>query len=141
VNARYELTRNWITKAENDFKTGWDEFQTEKPATDMVCFHMQQCVEKYLKAYLVVHSMAFRRTHDIAELVELCKQIDTAFGELYCMNADSLTIYGVSIRYPDDFYVPTTEEAEKALRIARSARDFVKDALFRSRAYAALLDA
>jgi len=33
-------------------KTGNDEFLTDDPATDMVCFHMQGCVGKYLKAYI-----------------------------------------------------------------------------------------
>jgi len=30
-----------------------DEMLTDRPATDAVCFHMQQCVEKYLKAFLI----------------------------------------------------------------------------------------
>lgn len=50
--------------------------KTAKPTTDMVCYHMQQCVEKCLKAYLVAHEKPFRRTHDIAELIEYCKEID-----------------------------------------------------------------
>lgn len=43
----------WIRKAGNDMKTGIDELATEHAATDTVCFHMQQCVEKHLKGYLV----------------------------------------------------------------------------------------
>ncbi len=43
----------WIRRAENDLKTGKDELATEEPATDTVCFHMQQCCEKYLKAFLM----------------------------------------------------------------------------------------
>ncbi len=42
--------RQWIRRAENDLKIGKDEMNTENPATDAVCFHMQQCAEKYLKA-------------------------------------------------------------------------------------------
>lgn len=34
----------WIRKAENDFKIGKDELSTEEPATDMICFHMEQSV-------------------------------------------------------------------------------------------------
>jgi len=78
-----EIVKQWMQKAENDFKTGNDEFQTEEPATDMVCFHMQQCVEKYLKAYLVFHSKEFRKTHNIAELIDLCQGIDSEFEKLY----------------------------------------------------------
>lgn len=62
-----EQVKNWIIKAENDLKTGKDEMATENPTTDTICFHMQQCVEKYLKAYLVSHQKFFRKTHNIAE--------------------------------------------------------------------------
>ncbi len=36
----------WRIKADNDLKAGKDELAAENPATDTVCFHMQQCVEK-----------------------------------------------------------------------------------------------
>lgn len=62
-----ETVLAWIQKAENDLKTGRDELQTEKPATDTVACHAQQCAEKYLKAFLVFHGVAFGRTHDLAE--------------------------------------------------------------------------
>jgi len=64
-----ELVKNWIIKAENDFKIGVDELDTENPVTDAICFHMQQCAEKYLKAYLTLHKKYFRKTHNIAELI------------------------------------------------------------------------
>ena len=37
----------WIRRAESDLKIGRDELVTEDPATDAICFHMQQCAEKY----------------------------------------------------------------------------------------------
>ncbi len=120
-----QLIQNWLLKAENDLKIGQDEMQTAEPTTDMVCYHMQQCVEKYLKAYLVLNQSSFRHTHDIAELIEQCKKFDTTFDTLYESQADSLTIYGVEIRYPDDFYMPTREEAESSIQIALAVRKFV----------------
>jgi len=81
----------WIRKADNDMKTGRDELSTEHPATDTICFHMQQCVEKYLKVFLVKNEQDFRKTHDIAELIELCKTKDQSFDQLYDLNADALT--------------------------------------------------
>ena len=78
-----EIVLNWIKKAESDLKTAKDEISTDNPATDSVCFHAQQCVEKYLKAYLIFHQRHFRKTHNIAELVELCKEINPQFDQLY----------------------------------------------------------
>ena len=121
-----DIVKNWILKANNDFKTGKDEMATEEPATDTICFHMQQYVEKYLKGYLVFHQVDFRKTHDIAELIELCKSVRDDFDELYGLEADSLTIYAAEIRYPDDFYMPTLDETRESINIAVKAADFVK---------------
>lgn len=38
---------------------------------DVVCFHAEQCVEKYLKALLTLKAIDFPKTHNIAELVAL----------------------------------------------------------------------
>ena len=120
-----ETVKNWITKAENDFKIGKDEMQTENPATDGICFHMQQCVEKYLKAYLIYHSKAFRKTHDIAELIELCSEIEPEFKELYKTGAVELTDYAVEVRYGDEVYFPTLEEAKEAIEVCEKVKEFV----------------
>jgi len=129
VTDQPDVVKNWILKANNDFKTGKDEMETDEPATDTICFHMQQCVEKYLKGYLVFHKVDFRKTHDIAELIELCKSVSGKFEELYSMDVDSLTVYAADIRYPDDFYMPTLEETRECIDIAVKAMDFVKESL------------
>ena len=49
---------------------------------------------------------------------------------LYQKQADALTIYGVEIRYPDDFYMPAREEAETSIEIALFVREFVRAKLF-----------
>lgn len=124
-----DIVKNWILKANNDFKTGKDEMATEEPATDTICFHMQQCVEKYLKGYLVFHKQDFRKTHDIAEIIELCKKVDEDFEELYAMDVDSLTIYAAEVRYPDDFYMPTLTETRECIDTAVKAMEYIKEKL------------
>jgi len=124
-----ETVKKWIVKAGNDFKTGKDELLTDDPATDTVCFHMQQCVEKFLKAYLVLHGREISRTHDISEVIHLCVEIEQDFEILYQMKADELTKYAVDVRYPDEFYMPTLEEAEECIKIAEEVKEFVRGAL------------
>ncbi len=47
------LTAEWLDKAEGDFAVMERESRVRRnPAHDIVCFHAQQCVEKYLKARL-----------------------------------------------------------------------------------------
>lgn len=122
-----DLVKNWILKANNDFKTGKDEMETEEPATDTICFHMQQYIEKYLKGYLVFHKIDFRKTHDIAELIEFCKRVSGDFELLYSIEADSLTVYAAEIRYPDDFYMPSLKETRGCIEIAEKAVNFIKE--------------
>ena len=41
--------------------------------------------------------------------------------------ADLLTDYAVEIRYPDEWYEPTIEEAKDAYRVACEVKQFVLD--------------
>jgi HEPN domain-containing protein len=64
-------TQEWIEKAEGDFKVARREIQTTDPVYEAVCFHAQQCAEKYLKALLEEQILVFRKTHDLVELIDL----------------------------------------------------------------------
>ena len=45
------ITKEWVDKAEEDWSTALREVRVRKnPSYDSVCFHAQQCAEKYLKA-------------------------------------------------------------------------------------------
>jgi HEPN domain-containing protein len=117
--------KEWILKAESDLKIGKDELLTENPATDAITFHMQQYVEKYLKAFLIFHGKEIRKTHDITELINDCSKIDSDFEKLYEKNADRLTEYAIEMRYPGDILFPTIEETDKSVRIAEIVKDFI----------------
>jgi HEPN domain-containing protein len=82
----------------------------------------------YLKAFF----LRFGKTHNIAELIELCKEIDEDFEKLYDIKAESLTPYAVEIRYPDEFYFPSLEEAKEAIKIAEEVKSFVIEKLNKS---------
>ena len=119
------VVKLWLMKADNDLKTGKDELASKNPATDTVCFHMQQCVEKYLKAFLVSEGKEISKTHNLAFILQRCVEIDRDFIKIRNSGADELTIYAVSARYPDDFYMPSLKESKKALRIAEKIKKFV----------------
>ena len=120
-----DIVKLWIIKADNDLKTGKDELSTENPATDTVCFHMQQCVEKYFKAFLIYKNHEIAKTHNLTFLLQECIEIDNEFENLQNIEADELTMYAVGSRYPDDFYMPTQQESQKAVNIAEEVRKFV----------------
>lgn len=123
-----ELTNRYIIKAEHDLKTAKDEIITDKPATDTVCFHAQQCAEKYLKAYLVFNGKEIiktLKTHNIEVLLVACKEIDDAFNYLIEINAHELTDYAIEARYPDDFYLPSVSESNQSIETAEKVKEFI----------------
>jgi len=65
-------TREWIAKGEEDFSAASTLARPRKmPLWGPVCFHAQQCVEKYLKARLNEASLPVQKTHDLEQLLNL----------------------------------------------------------------------
>ncbi len=123
------LTKEWVDKAEGDFATACREMRARKaPNYDAVCFRCQQCIEKYLKAYLQERGRRFRRIHDLIELLELCLPFDQTF-ELQRDLFKDLTKYAVEFRYPGES--ATKEIARIALRETKAMRTFLRQKLGR----------
>lgn len=54
-----------------------------------------------------------------------CIEIDSDFEKLLKMDAHTLTDYAVEARYPDDFYMPSAEETERAVEITDTVKQFI----------------
>lgn len=122
------VVREWTLKADNDLKAAAAMLRlgADCPA-DVACFHAQQCVEKYLKALLVHHTINFPKTHNIRTLTGLLPprtrpQIDPALQ-------DRLTEYATVTCYPGDYEPISLSEARKAAALARRVRAHVRRAL------------
>ena len=98
--------------------------RAEVAAFGVICFHAQQCVEKYIKALLVFRGTAFPKTHNIRVLRTLLPP--KLRPKLDRKVQDRLTRYAAILRYPDaGTDVPLTE-ARKAVAIARRVRREVR---------------
>ena len=64
-NPSQALARLWFQKAENDLLNVENNLKAERYASDTVCFHCQQTVEKYLKGFLAWHRVPFAKIHDL----------------------------------------------------------------------------
>ena len=73
-----KLANEWIEKGENDLRNA-RVLLKEGGTIDAVCFHSQQAVEKYLKAFLAYHKRPVRKIHS---LVALARQASTKEPEL-----------------------------------------------------------
>jgi HEPN domain-containing protein len=119
-----EVTHEWVTKADNDFYSADLLLHSgDVPFTDTACFHCQQCVEKYLKAYLTEHLIRFERTHVLTDLLALCLPVDQGFKNI-STDLSSLEGYAVAIRYPGA--VVSVELAEEAFKTAGQIRKFIR---------------
>jgi HEPN domain-containing protein len=120
----------WVEKAENDLRAAAHILKlAEQCPTDTVCFHAQQCAEKYLKALLVSLKIAFPKTHDLEELVRLLPADVELNLDLPAQRR--LTGYAVALRYPE--YPPISlVEARKAVALARRVRRDVRRLLPRA---------
>jgi HEPN domain-containing protein len=114
----------WKQKAENDLRTAEIVLSSEEPPTDTICFHAQQCAEKYLKSYLTLKDITIEKTHDLTRINNICIGLDRDFQELSDF-AELLSGYAVEIRYPGDFIECSIEEAEKAVEMAKVFKNFV----------------
>jgi HEPN domain-containing protein len=125
---RIPLVRQWVAKAEEDIRTA--EYALTMPENcphGTICFHAQQCVEKYIKALLVWRSIEFPRIHDIGELVALLpEEISFPLTE---EEQEKLTDHAVVSRYPGDGEPIDRIEAEQAVALARKVRDAIRRAL------------
>ena len=122
-STKRKLIANWKLKADNDIGIVEIGLVSDKVITDVLCFHCQQCVEKYLKLFLIYHSIDYPKTHNIAILLEECKKVDSNFDKL--QNVVYLTEYAVEVRYPNDFYIPEIDEVKKAYDGALRTKKFV----------------
>ena len=120
-------TTEWVSKAEGDFATAGRELRARKsPNYDAVCFHCQQCAEKYLKAVLQENEQHIPKIHNLIELMLLCEKMDSSFEML---RADLVTMerYAVRGRYPGE--IAEKEDAQSAYAATGIVRKFIKEKL------------
>lgn len=122
-----EVAEGWFKKAENDLITAEAAMNLAHPPTDTICFHAQQCAEKYLKGFLVVYQIYFEKSHSIEYLLSLCAQVDKEIqGEL--ADAKILSVYAVEARYPD-FGEISIEDMKSAVEVAKKVKSVVLEKL------------
>ena len=112
---------SWVIKAEEDWITANTMMRRRKVFTGVVCYHFQQCAEKYIKALIIHKGSAFPKTHDLNALSD----ISEANGIFIGMNEndlETLSGYAVTARYPSAD--PSEEDMQEALKLIKTIRKF-----------------
>lgn len=115
-----DVAREWVEKAKGDCLTATRELQADPPNYDAVCFHAQQCVEKLMKAALIVRGEVPPKTHDLAVLSNLLSSARPDWS-WPIEDLRLLSRSAVIFRYPGESAGP--EEARAALLASKGMRD------------------
>jgi len=116
--------KKWIALADNDLKSAEHLAKNMYPPPhEIVCFHCQQFVEKYLKAFLVSKGQEPPYIHDLVKLTSLCEAENPLFSEIKhkCV---ILTEYGVQPRYPSNMQI-NQDDMNRALRFSTDIMAFM----------------
>lgn len=81
-----------------DLKLVERNLDDEEISKQLLLFHLQQAVEKFLKSLISLGNIKFLRSHDIEALIELCEEQGIELPE-YVEDLVGLTPYAVGFRY------------------------------------------
>ena len=124
------LTLEWIEKAEGDYIATQKLLPTTNPQLyDIICFHAQQCIEKYLKAWLQEANVPIPRTHNLEELLALIVPTLPTWSK-WQRDFKIITEYAVESRYPGDS--ATADNTQHAMHICDTVRQAVRTLLNQS---------
>lgn len=116
------LALEWIRKAEGDYIIMLQNHESSTPIYDGICFHAQECIEKYLKAWLQEAEIPFSKTHNLKDLLGLIVPTIPAWSIWEDAFAPFAT-HAVDFGYPGKS--ATAEDAQQAVRICAQVRGAV----------------
>jgi HEPN domain-containing protein len=120
-------TREWVKKAEEDFLAASSlERRRGRPLWNIVSFHAQQTVEKYLKARMEEAGLAIPKTHDLLHLLNLLAKVEPLWSA-YHAAFSLLASYAVQTRYPGSSVIKS--DARHAMKVCRKFRVEARRAL------------
>jgi HEPN domain-containing protein len=110
-----DIVKQWFDKADHDMLNAKLVIDHEPLILDTACFHCQQAMEKYLKAFMVFKKQDVIKTHDIRFLLEECTLLGMDFKNIDIKNIQD---FAIDVRYPDDTLSPTLEETKEYFQVA-----------------------
>lgn len=117
------LALEWIEKAEEDYNSARWLQQSPNAVHNSICFHVQQCIEKYLKAWLQETNIPFSKTHDLQELLDLIVPT-VSIWQTWKPDFKIISTYAVDSRYPGDS--ATAENTQYAMQIYDEVRQAIR---------------
>ena len=80
MKGRLAATQEWFERGDRDIEAA-QLLDDERFYTDVIAYHLQQAIEKYLKGFLVFNDIRPPRTHDLDTLLNLASTVEPDFYE------------------------------------------------------------
>jgi HEPN domain-containing protein len=97
-NAKKNVAAGYLAAAKRDLDMLSSNVDNPKAADELMGFLAQQTVEKAVKTVLALNGIDFSKTHDLFNLIVLCKDNGIKIPEL-SHNPEFLTRFAVEMRY------------------------------------------
>lgn len=120
---RKELVKEWFFIADKDLESAIFLKNMKPVPLEIICYHCQQCAEKYIKGFLAFKEEKIEKSHNLVLLNKKCREYNIDFKEIEeeCLR---LTDYGINVRYP--FHIDLTEfDMKLAIKDASKVKKFV----------------
>jgi HEPN domain-containing protein len=113
----------WFYFADADFDSAQILNNAYRKHGEIICYHCQQAVEKYLKAFLCYNGIIPPKIHVLETLCALCSDFDSSFNNI-ARDCAYLSPFAVQARYPLEIEISNVNIV-KSLEIAQKVKDFV----------------
>ena len=114
-----------MKKANADLRTSKKLLNDNDMDYDIVCFHLQQFIEKYLKSFLIYNNIEPKRVHSLEILLNDCVTVDNSFQKYYINEFLALTDCSVLIWY-DELEDVDRKFLEDALIVIEELKQFIE---------------
>lgn len=122
--------KEWYDMAVTDLSVAKHLNQAYHPKpVEIICYHCQQAAEKAIKGLILYYGAegGMPRQHDLSFLLNQVKN-KVAIEEKYYDYADTLSPYGVAVRYPNELFLEE-RHAKEAIKAADDILQWVGAAI------------
>ncbi|WP_039767446.1 MULTISPECIES: HEPN domain-containing protein [unclassified Caldicellulosiruptor] len=99
---------DWIEMGKKDLRAAQILYEHEGD-NGLVCFHCQQAVEKYLKAFLLRKTGIIHEGHNLLKLCKKAMEFEPSLKE-FIKDVSFINMFYIEVRYPPDEPMYVSEE-------------------------------
>jgi HEPN domain-containing protein len=96
-----ETVTEWFYLADADIDTAKLVKEMRTQHKEIICYHCEQAVEKYLKGFLQANNIIPPQIHDLEKLCAMCSEKDIRF-DIIIKECIYLTDFATQLRYPHE---------------------------------------